>query len=222
MFYVYAAVMAGGAARGLSDTGRLDGGPPPVRRRSRHDASRRPLAGLPVRGVRRRHQPLGDTQLPAALHARDRRRPHAGRVRDRGRDAQRAADPRLRRRAARAPRRPAHPDRCRCWRTRSGWRSTRSSRFPVGSSRCSCSTARPSPPCGSPASRTRSASRPGAGAAAQGLFTGVAMGLGGFVGGLFGGVTYEWLGPQAGCSGSRPRSHCSAPRCMAVTNHEVR
>ena len=37
---------------------------------------------------------------------------------------------------------------------------------------------------------------PGSGAAAQGLFTGVAMGLSGFVGGLYGGFTYEWLGPR--------------------------
>ncbi len=36
----------------------------------------------------------------------------------------------------------------------------------------------------------------GAGAAAQGLFTGVAMGLSGFVGGLYGGFTYQWLGPS--------------------------
>jgi MFS transporter, PPP family, 3-phenylpropionic acid transporter len=37
---------------------------------------------------------------------------------------------------------------------------------------------------------------PGAGAAAQGLFTGVGIGLSGFVGGLFGGFTYEFLGPR--------------------------
>ena len=36
----------------------------------------------------------------------------------------------------------------------------------------------------------------GAGAAAQGLYTGVTVGLGGFVGGLFGGFTYDWLGPH--------------------------
>jgi MFS transporter, PPP family, 3-phenylpropionic acid transporter len=61
----------------------------------------------------------------------------------------------------------------------------------------------------------------GAGAAAQGLFTGVAMGLGGFAGGLFGGVTYDWLGPGWMFGLAAALALLSAA-LMAVTNHEVR
>jgi MFS transporter, PPP family, 3-phenylpropionic acid transporter len=44
---------------------------------------------------------------------------------------------------------------------------------------------------------TRQLAPPGAGAAAQGLFTAVVSGLGGLVGGVFGGLTYQWLGAPA-------------------------
>ncbi len=60
----------------------------------------------------------------------------------------------------------------------------------------------------------------GAGAAAQGLFTGVTMGLGGFAGGLFGGVTYDWLGPGWMFGLAAALTLLSAA-LMAVTNHEV-
>lgn len=60
----------------------------------------------------------------------------------------------------------------------------------------------------------------GAGAAAQGLFTGVAMGLGGFAGGLFGGVTYDWLGPRWMFGLTAALTLISAALLAATTSHD--
>ena len=60
----------------------------------------------------------------------------------------------------------------------------------------------------------------GAGAAAQGLFTGVAMGLGGFAGGLFGGVTYDWVGPRWMFGLAAVLTLFSAALLSATTSHD--